>query len=360
MMQTIARLARYTVLRLIVLALTVLVAVYLTVVIANMGGAMDDSLRGQIRLQVTQVVYQNPDNFDLPPSEAQALIDELTQVQLRLQGLDRGFLERSISYTRNAITLNLGRSEQLVSDRGSVMVRNILLDRLPSTLLLIATAELILFFIAIFGALFLSRRYGSLLDRAVIALAPTSAAPAWFYGIFLILVFAGVLGVLPWGGMTAIPPPKTALGYALSLARHLILPVGAVVIGAIFSSIYSWRTFFLMYSSEDYVELAKAKGLSSRAIERRYILRPTMPPILTSFMLMLITMWMGAIILETVFNWPGIGQLYFAALQTGDTPTIVGVVVIFGYMLAATVFLLDFMYAALDPRVRLTLGGGES
>lgn len=342
--------------------MTVLVAIYLTVVIANWGGAMDEARRQQIRFDVTQYVYSNPDYLHLPQSELVLLVDEMVATQLRRQGLDQSFIQRSLTYTRNAMTLDLGRTETIISDTGSRMVRNVLLDRLPSTLLLIATSELLLFFLALFAALYLSRRYGSFLDRATIALAPTSAAPAWFYGLFLILIFVALPDnpLLPWGGMTSAPPaPPGSLAYVLDVLRHLVLPVGAVIIGAVFASIYNWRTFFLMYSSEDYVELAKAKGLSSRAIERRYILRPTLPPILTSFLLMLITLWMGAIVLETVFNWPGIGRLYYQAIQTYDTPIIVGVVVIFGYLLAATVFLLDFMYAALDPRVRLSLGGGK-
>ena len=353
-------LGRFTLLRGVALFLTVLIGVYLTVVIANMGGAMDEALRMQIRLEVTQQVYQNPAYFNLPETELHRLIGDLTQTRVRAEGLDKPFLERSVGYTRNAITLDLGRSESIMSDTGSRQVRIVLLDRLPSTLLLLGTAQMLLFFLALFWALFLSRRYGSFLDRAVIALAPTSAAPAWFYGLFLILIFAALLKVLPWGGMVESPPPQTTPGTIVSILRHLILPVGAVLMGAIFSSIYNWRTFFLMYSSEDYVELAKAKGLSSRDIERRYILRPTLPPILTSFLLIVITMWMGAIVLETVFNWPGLGSLYYAAIQTGDTPIIVGTVVIFGYLLAATVFLLDFLYAALDPRVRLSFGGGRS
>lgn len=359
MREILARMGRYTVLRAAVLFLTVLIAIYLTVVIANWGGAMDEARRSEIRFEVTVAVYANPDYLDLPQSELQRLVDEMTATRVRIAGLDRPFIERSLLYTRNAVILNLGRSESIISDTGSRMVRNILLDRLPSTLLLIATSQLLLFFLALFAALFLSRRYGSFLDRLTIGLAPTSAAPAWFYGLFLILIFAALLRVLPWGGMTDAPPPQTTGAYALSLLKHLILPMGAVIIGALFASIYSWRTFFLMYSSEDYVELAKAKGLSSQAIERRYILRPTLPPILTSFLLMLITLWMGAIVLETVFNWPGIGRLYYQAIQVNDTPIIVGVVVIFGYLLAATVFLLDFMYAALDPRVRMNIGGGR-
>ena len=126
-------------------------------------------------------------------------------------------------------------------------------------------------------ALFLSRRYGSFLDKLVIALAPNSAAPAWFYGLFLILIFAALLGWLPYGGMIDAPPPQEPLPRALSIAKHMILPVLSMFIANIFASIYSWRTFFLIYSSEDYVEMAKAKGLSDRQIERRYVLRPTLP-----------------------------------------------------------------------------------
>ena len=359
MRDVLTRLGRYSCLRAAVLFLTVLIAIYLTVIIANWGGAMDVARKSQIRFDITVAVYANPAYLDLELSDLQRLVDEFTAAQIRAVGLDRPFLERSISYTRDALTLNLGRSQNIISDTGSRMVRTVLLDRLPSTLLLIATAELLLFFMALLAALYLSRRYGSFVDRLIIALAPTSAAPAWFYGLFLILIFAAILRVLPWGGMTAVPPPPTTGGYALSVLRHLVLPVGAVILGAIFANIYNWRTFFLMYSSEDYVELAKAKGLSSQDIERRYILRPTLPPILTSFLLLLITLWMGAIVLETVFNWPGVGRLYYQAIQVSDTPVIVGVVVVFGYLLAITVFMLDFMYAALDPRVRMNIGGGR-
>jgi peptide/nickel transport system permease protein len=232
-------------------------------------------------------------------------------------------------------------------------VRNIVLERLPATLVLMATSNLLLFFVSVFFALYLSRNYGSVLDKMIIALSPTSAAPAWFYGLFLILIFAGLLGVLPFGGMVKAPPPDDKLSYALSLLRHMILPVSAWIMSGIFSSIYGWRTFFLIFSSEDYVEMAKAKGLSSREIERRYILRPTLPNIITSFMLMMIRLWAGAIILETVFNWPGLGKLFYQAIGQYDTPVIVGNAVIYAYLLAITVFLLDFLYALVDPRVKV-------
>jgi peptide/nickel transport system permease protein len=127
-----------------------------------------------------------------------------------------------------------------------------------------------------------------------------------------------------------------------------------------FSNVYNWRTFFLIFSMEDYVELARAKGLSSRAIERRYILRPTLPNIITSFALMLITLWQGAILTETIFNWPGLGEMLYSAIQNFDSPVIIGSTVIFAYLLAITVFSLDFIYALVDPRVRVGSGGPKS
>lgn len=353
-----SKLGKFTLVRALVLFLTVIVAVYLTVIIANWGGELDQTRRDQITFETYASMYANPAYKALPRDELNKLVEERVQQQWRRLGLDQPFFIRSFRYTVDAITLDLGRAEQIMSDTSSTQVRRVLLDRLPSTLLLMGTAQVLLFLMALFIALFLSRRYGSFLDKLTIALAPSSAAPGWFYGIFLILIFAAELRVLPWGGMMDAPVPETTWGYALSLLRHMVLPSVAILIGALFATIYSWRTFFLIYSSEDYVELARAKGLSSQGIERRYILRPTLPPIITSFALMIITVWMGMIVLETVFNWPGIGRLFYLAIQLHDTPIIVGTVVIFGYLLAMTVFLLDFAYAALDPRVRMGAGGG--
>jgi peptide/nickel transport system permease protein len=222
------------------------------------------------------------------------------------------------------------------------------------------SANLLLFFLSLFIGLGLSRRYGSFIDRAVVALTPSSAAPAWFYGLFLILIFAAVLRLLPFGGMVDAPPPADPLRYALSLGKHLILPTLAIIISAVFQNAYNYRTFFLIYSSEDYVEMAKAKGLSDREIERRYVLRPTLPTIITGFALLLITLWQGAIILETVFNWPGLGSAYYSAIGLFDTAVIVGNTVIFAYLLAITVFALDFVYALVDPRVKIAGARGSS
>lgn len=356
---TFSRVARYTLVRMVMLFLMVLVGVYLTILVANMGGYVDEIRRGAIREGVSVRIFgdESAEMKRLSAEEKNQLIEQQVALEEKRLGLDKPFIVRSFAFLKDAIMLDLGHADMMFSDSGSKTVRLILLERLPPTLVLWGLANLVLFFLSLFIALFLSRRYGSLLDRLVIAFAPTSSAPAWFYGFFLILVFAALLQILPFGGMVDAPPPESPVGYALSVGKHLILPVFAILISAVFLNAYRWRTFFLIYSSEDYVEMAKAKGLSSREIEQRYVLRPTLPTIITSFALLLITLWTGAIILETVFNWPGLGRALFRAIGLYDTPVIVGSTVIYAYLLAVTVFLLDFIYALVDPRVRIGGGG---
>ncbi len=159
--------------------------------------------------------------------------------------------------------------------------------------------------------------------------------------------------------MVEAPPPQTTWGYAASLLEHLVLPVLAILLSSVFVATYSWRTFFLIHSSEDYVEMAKAKGLPSRLIERKYVLRPTLPPIIMSFALTLITMWMGGILLEGIFVWPGLGTLFFEAIGRGETAVILGTTIIYAYLLGFTIFITDIIFALIDPRVKIGTGGNS-
>lgn len=353
----LVRLLRYSLVRLVLLFITVVVGVYLTILIANMGGHVDKIQRGQIRESVDQAFAMNPQFKALPEAQKLKMRTEQYAIQEKRLGLDKPFLVRSVLYLKNAITLNLGRALQMSSDSGSKMVRNILLERMPATLVLFGTADLLLFTLGVVLALSVSRKYGSTIDKIVVMMAPTSSAPGWFYGIFLILIFAALLGWLPFGHMVDAPPPTNRGLYLLSMLRHMILPVAALTMTLLPIQIYSWRTFFLIYSSEDYVEMAKAKGLKDKDIERRYILRPTLPVIITSFSLLVIAIWVGAPIFETIFQWPGFGRALYQAIGLYDTPVIVGECVIYAYLLAITLFLLDFVYALVDPRVKV--GGGQ-
>jgi len=329
---TAKRLGKFLALRVVMLFITIVVGIYITIIIANMGGYVDTIMRNDIRERVNQQVSAMTASKPMSTENRAQLVNQMIALEEKRIGLDTPFVVRSFRYLGNALTLNLGRAVHMVSDHGSRAVSNIILERLPATLLLMGVSQF--------------------------TLSPTSSAPPWFYGIFLILLFAAVLKLLPFSGMVSAPPPKETGAYILDLLKHLILPASSLILASFFLSVYNWRTFFLIYSSEDYVDMAKAKGLPSREIETRYILRPTLPTIITNFALIIIGLFTGATITETIFLWPGLGRTIFRAVSLYDTPVIVGTTIIYAYLLAFTVFFLDFIYAIVDPRVKV--GGGNS
>jgi peptide/nickel transport system permease protein len=343
----------YIIRRSIVLFATVVVATYLTIVIVNIGGYLDVITKAQMREEIAQMVKGNPTYRRLTPEEQEKIIEEMYELKIKELGLDQPFLIRSIIYLKNGLLLDFGKSQYLTSDSGSKDVKLIILERLPATVLLFTTLTIVNFIIHTAFGLYLSRRRGSLFDKVVVSLAPTSVIPGWLYGIVLILIFASYLRILPYGGIVDAPPPENPFAYALSVLKHMILPMLSWIVAGFFMGIYGSRTFFLLFSSEDYVTMGKAKGISEKDLLYRYIFRPTLPPIITGLALGLIGSWGGAIITETVFSWPGLGRLTYEAISAMDAPVIVATTIIYAYLLAATVLVLDALYSYLDPRIRV-------
>ncbi|MEM0161564.1 MAG: ABC transporter permease [Thermoproteota archaeon] len=339
--------------RALALFLTVVIATYLTIVIVNIGGYIDEIKKSQLYEEVSQMVKRDPMYRRLTPEEQDKIINQMYELEVKRQGLDQPFLIKSFIYLKDAITLNLGRSLYITSNTGSNDVKLIILERLPATVLLFTTLTIINFIIQTTLGLYLSRRRGSLFDKVVVSLAPTSVIPGWLYGIVLILIFASYLKILPYGGMVDVPPPEDPFSYALSVLKHMILPMLSWIVAGFFMGIYGSRTFFLLFSSEDYVTMGKAKGIPEKDLLYRYIFRPTLPPIITGLALGLIGSWGGAIITETVFSWPGLGRLTYEAISAMDAPVIIATTIVYAYLLAATVFILDILYSYLDPRIRV-------
>ena len=269
-------------------------------------------------------------------------------------GLHEPMPIRTARWWFKGITLQWGEAERLRSlDNKSNLVRDVIFSRLPYTLLLVGAANIILFFGSVWGAMILSTQQGKFWDRLLVSLTPLSSAPSWVHGVILLAIFALELRILPFKGMFDAAPPENALAYAAQIAKHMVLPVMAIVLSAYFQGVYTWRTFFMVHSGEDYVDLAKAKGLPNRIIRQRYLLRPTLPSVITSFTMMLLSFWEGAIALELLFGWPGLGAIFYRAIYAFDRPVVVAIVVMFAYLLGFSVILLDVIYALIDPRVRL-------
>jgi peptide/nickel transport system permease protein len=334
-----ARFARFVLLRLLTLLFAVTVSVYLTILISTKG---------------------TPIESEFPESK--------TQFTGWLSGIKEPRLKRffdsgpivpefilNLQFLYSGLTLNLGHTSQIIINFGEVQsdtVRGVILDTLPRTLLLFGTANILIFFSSIFVALFLSRKYGGPVDRTISVLTPLFSPPAWFFGLILIVFNAKVLHIYT-GGFLDFWPAKFDLAFLPVLAKYMLPPILALFLSKFFFSVYTWRSFFLVYSTEDYIELAHAKGLPNKDIERRYILRPALPSFLTSFAMLMITIWQEAIILELFFSVAGIGQTFYAALKYNDKALIVGLTVTFAYLLALSVFILDILYALVDPRIRV-------
>jgi peptide/nickel transport system permease protein len=199
----------------------------------------------------------------------------------------------------------------------------------------------------------MATRVGSRLDKAVSYFAAISfAVPAWWLGILFIILFSFQLGWLPSGGMYSTPPPQGTLPRLLDLAKHALLPVMTLVAVSVGPAIYVVRTMTVSAAQEDHVALAWAKGLPENQVNRRHILRVAAPPIVTGLVLGLAGTLSGSILVETIFNWQGMGQLYFQAIGAVDEAVIVAVTFLFTLIYVVSRFLLDILYTVLDPRVR--------
>jgi peptide/nickel transport system permease protein len=364
----IRRVASFAAVRLLTIGATIIVGVFIAIVVANKGDGIDVSMQDKLQDQARResFLYIVPENYD----ERERIIQERYQELAEEYGLYDPFIKKHIRWTARALTLDFGdavftniRSAwNRQQDRDDL--RSILLERMPNTMALVGLADFLVFVVGIPLALNLSRNYGGWFDKLLNILSPLSSVPSWVHGVLLILIFAVTFRLLPPGGMIESPMPETRQEILASRLEHMILPTLAIFLSLLFQLVYTWRNYFMIYANEDYVDLAVAKGLSSRVIENKYILRPAMPYVLTSFALTLVSFWQMATALEVVFNWDGIGRLYILSLPhffgesmfPGEVGLTIGIVVIFAYILGLVVFLLDIAYALVDPRIRI---GGQ-
>ena len=271
-------------------------------------------------------------------------------------GLDRQWYQRLPETIFRVLTLDLGEARTLRSSLGSSKVADIMLERLPRTALLITTAAVVSTLLGITIGSRLATKPGTRVDRAFSYFSAISfALPAWWLGILMILLFSFKLGILPTGGMYSTPPPEGGLLRFLDLFKHAMLPVITLVLVTVGPYIYSVRTMTLSVAQEDHVTVARAKGLPEGIVVRRHILRVAAPPIITGMILGLTGSLGGSILVETVFNWQGMGRLYYDAVAgTPDEAVIVALTFVFTLMYVTARFVLEVLYLLLDPRVRYT------
>jgi len=274
--------------------------------------------------------------------------DEKFIQQLRAQfGLDEPLLVQLWIYVKGVLTLDLG-----FSHRQQQPVTLLILERMPATLLLTGTAFAFAVIAGVTLGTLAAQRVGSWTDSAITVLALAFyATPLFWVGLILVLVFSVWLEWLPSFGMMTVGANITGLAFILDVGRHLLLP--ALTLGLFFMAVYArlTRATMLEVADQDFVKTARAKGVPEGQVTRRHILRNALLPVITFAGIQAGQLVGGAILVETVFAWPGIGRLAFEALLARDYPVLMGVFFATSVMVVGFNLITDLLYAVIDPRM---------
>jgi peptide/nickel transport system permease protein len=289
-------------------------------------------------------IYLVPgDPAELLLSQGGAAPDPAIVEDLRDQlGLNRPVLEQYLHSMAGLLRGDLGYSMM-----DGAPIAGEIATRLPRTLELIGAAALISVLIGVSTGTLAAVGAGGAFDRIASALAGLGlAVPVFVIGTLAILVFAQSLRLVPAGGF--VP-------FTQDPAQHLTLlmmPAGTIAIGLSAIMFRVTRSAVLEVTLRDYVRTARAKGLSFRRILTRHILRNALIPVVTVLALNLGTLLGGTVLVEYVFNWPGLSGLLVDAVNGRDYPAVVGVVLVISILFVTLNFVVDILYAVLDPRVR--------
>ena len=259
------------------------------------------------------------------------------------QGYDRPWPVQYGHWLAQLATGNLGFSVTL-----NQSVTSLIGERLPKTLILTVLSTLLALAVAIPLGMVQAVKRNHRADYVITFWAFVFyATPPFFLGVVLILVFSVYLPILP-----AEAPQSSSLGVILSQPAGLILPVVTLALITIAQFSRYMRSSAIENLAEDYVRTARAKGAGERTVLIRHVLRNSLIPVATLLGLSLPSIFSGALITEAVFNFPGMGALFWTAAQTQDYPIMLGITVLVGLATVIGSLLADLAYAALDPRVR--------
>ncbi|HDI02256.1 MAG TPA: ABC transporter permease [Ignisphaera sp.] len=271
-------------------------------------------------------------------------------------GLDQPPMMRILLYTYRTLTFSLGRPIGEYKQYGEYEdVFSLLMLAMSRSMLLFTIAYLINMSIAIYIGLKMARNFGGILDRGVaVAGMIAHAMPLYWVGLLMILFFSVYLRLFPMRAFES--PPPTIENNFTELFKwwswHLALPIITIVLIAVGPTAYVVRNMVINVLQEDFVMVARAKGLPERYILYRHVLRAASPPIATTILLGLLNTFFGAIISERVFQWPGMGFLYWMAINNGDIVVLMGLNYLFILLFVSIKFFLDILYCFLDPRIK--------
>lgn len=262
-------------------------------------------------------------------------------------GLDQPFYIQLGRYIGNVLSFDLGYSffyNQPVTD--------LILEKLPATLLLVITSQILALIIGVLLGVFSARNPNGIASYVVTFLALFGyAAPVFWTGILLLIAFSLKIPLFPVAGMIDVTVEGGFFVRALDIAHHMVLP--AITLASIFLALYSrlCRASMLEVLGSDYVRTAKAKGLAEREVVFKHALKNALSPVVTLAGLQFSAVVSGAVLVETVFSWPGLGTLALQSIIARDTPTILGILFFSAFVVIIGNLLTDMVLRMIDPRV---------
>ena len=264
-------------------------------------------------------------------------------------GLDRPFHEQLLAYVGKLARGDLGYSFFF-----NQPVTELLLERLPATLLLVLSAQVLAIMVGTVLGVIAARRPNGLLSHGVTIFALLGfSAPVFWTGIMLIILFCSIFPIFPVAGMVDVTVEGGWFVKTLDVLYHLFLPM--VTLASIFLALYSRlaRASMLDVLGTDYVRTAQAKGLSEFQVVYKHALRNALGPVVTLAGLQFSGIVSGAVLVETVFSWPGLGTLAFQSITARDAPMVLGILFFSSLVVIVANLVTDLVYSLIDPRIRI-------
>jgi peptide/nickel transport system permease protein len=296
------------------------------------------------------LVHMAPgDAVDVLAGEAGGANPEYVEQLREKFGLDQPLPVQLGRYLWNVATLDLG-----FSFRHNLPVVEIILERLPATLLLMVCAIVLAFSLGVLLGVTAARYVNRALDRVIsVGALLAYATPIFWIGLMLILLFSVRLGWLPSGGMETVGADLSGWAHIADRARHLLLP--SVTLALFYMALYTrlMRASMLEVYGLDYITVARAKGVPERRVAYRHVLRNALLPMVTMLGLQVGSLLGGSVLVETVFGWPGLGRLAFEAVFQRDFNLLLGILLLCSVLVVLVNILVDLLYARLDPRIEV-------
>lgn len=330
--------------------MTFIIIIFIYSVLFNT--SMEQTVRAQIeeeiRKESTSLASQT-----MNAEEMKLFLKQRREAKYTLYHLDEPIFQRIVGRAVNTLIFRFGTSTHITSSSGDNDVFTIIMEVIPRTILLFTTAIFADILLGIFIGLKKAEHANGFMDKSTsLATMIVYGMPSWWLGMIMIMVFSYGVGLFPSGGLYSLPPPEGIFAVA-DMLYHMTLPVLTLVLIGFWGRAFLTRNIMLGILQEDYIMAARARGIPERKVLFGHALRSAAPPITTMAVLSLLASVGGNIIFEGIFSWPGLGNLYWIAIEQNDVPVLMGCLFMTTGLYVCGLVLLDITYGFLDPRIKV-------